>query len=97
MAYQIFNSRCTSVRESGVPSSFLRVKAHYVRAIATSHPFMRNTLLQAVIDTATLKSNSIFASHYLRDLSFIYGDVYSLGPVILADSAVVGAPESLTR
>ena len=71
-----------------------RVRAHDVRAVSTSVAFLRNTPVQAVIDTATWKTNSVFASHYLRDLSFKFGDVYSLGPVVSADSVGVGAPES---
>ena len=63
-----------------------KVRAHDVRAVATSFAFLRNVPLQSIIDTVNWKTNSVFASHYLKDLAFQYGDCHSLGPLVATNS-----------
>ncbi|MEO1301489.1 MAG: hypothetical protein AAFU83_04625, partial [Bacteroidota bacterium] len=75
----------------GVPSDCLplfKVRAHDVRAVATSFAFLRNVPLQSIIDTVNWKTNSVFASHYLKDLAFQYGDCHSLGPIVVTNSVL---------
>ena len=60
------------------------VKAHEVRALATSVLFAKNCSLDAVMDAAQWRSHSTFASFYLRDYDHQYLDLHSLGPIVAA-------------
>ena len=65
-----------------------RLQARDVRSVATSFAFLRNVPLREIIETVSWKTNSVFASSYLKDLSFSYGDALSLGPIVAANSVV---------
>ena len=65
-----------------------QVKAHEVRAIATSLLFKRNSSLKDVIDAASWRSHMTFASFYLRDVTHKSLDLHSLGPVVAAQHLV---------
>ncbi|MEL7079454.1 MAG: hypothetical protein AAGM46_26490 [Cyanobacteria bacterium J06582_2] len=65
-----------------------RVKAYDVRSVATSFAFLRNVPLQDIIDSVAWKTQSVFACNYLKDISFLYGDGHSLGPVVSAGFVV---------
>ena len=67
------------------------VRAHEVRAIATSWHFAHNLSLEAVMSAASWRSHSTFSSFYLRDVSLMKDDTYALGPLVVAQS-VVGTP-----
>ena len=45
-------------------------RAHSVRAVSTSVAFLRNWSVSKVLEAATWKTNSVFSSFYLRDVSF---------------------------
>ncbi|MPC77169.1 hypothetical protein E2C01_071616 [Portunus trituberculatus] len=62
----------------------VRVKAHDVRAVATSALFRKIWNIPAVLWAGTWKSMSTLASFYLRDITHRYLDTFSLGPVVLA-------------
>jgi len=47
----------------------VKVKAHEVRAIATSLLFKKNSSLKDVMRAASWRSHNTFASFYLRDLT----------------------------
>ena len=66
----------------------LRVKAHELRAVATSLRFKKNLVLQEVMEAAVWRCNSTFVSFYLRDISHEFLDVSSLGPVVAAQAVV---------
>ena len=65
----------------------LKVKAHEVRAVATSLAFIKNASMQDILNTATWRSSTVFVNYYLRHLSFAYGDVNALGPLVAASLA----------
>ena len=65
-----------------------RVNAHEIRAVATSLRFKYNLGQVALIKSAYWRSNSIFCSRYLRDISHSYMDVSALGPLIVAQGVV---------
>ena len=46
--------------------------AHSVRGVATSVSFLRNWSISKVLEAATWRSNSVFASFYFRDISFVF-------------------------
>ena len=64
-----------------------RPRAHDVRAMATSLAFARNLPVPQILEAATWKSASVFASFYLREISFEKGDVHSLSPCVAAGAS----------
>ena len=66
----------------------LRVKAHEVRAVATSLLWQTNRRLSDVMDAACWRTPSVFANHYLRPVQRVQEDVFSLGPVVAAGGVV---------
>ena len=69
------------------------VKAHEVRAIATSWHFAHNQSLEAVMSAASWRGHSTFSSFYMRDVSLMKEDVHTLGPVVAA-LAIVDPPHT---
>ena len=55
-----------------------------IRSVATSAVFFRNWSVSKVLEAATWRSNSVFASFYLRELAFAHEGQWSLGPVVMA-------------
>ena len=71
--------------QSGASSQSGQVpRAHSIRGIATSSAFFRNWSLRSVLEAASWRSNTVFTSFYLRDLSFTSDGVHSLGPFVAA-------------
>ena len=66
----------------------LKVKPHEVRAVATSVSFEKNMSLETVMETAQWRCHSVFASHYLKEVSFDYGVCRTLGPFIAAGTVI---------
>ena len=59
-----------------------------VKRVATSVLFMRNWSVSRVLEGATWKSNPVFASFYLRDVSLAFDGFRALGPVVTAVSVI---------
>ena len=74
------------LREDLLP--MLKVKAHEVRAVATSFSFCKNLSLDSVLNAAQWHCPSVFATHYLKDVELVYDDCHTLGPVVAACSIV---------
>ena len=68
--------------------ALVKVKAHEVRALATSLLFRKNCSIEDVMSAASWRSHSTFASFYLRDAAHQYLDLHSLGPVVAAHQVV---------
>ena len=64
------------------------VKAHSIRAMATSVNFMKNRSLASVMEAATWRGNSTFTSHYLKEVQRVYDNCRSLGPIIAGSAEV---------
>ena len=60
------------------------VKAHSVRALATSLAFFRQASLEQIIRAGTWTSANTFISFYLTDLSSLCGDLSRVGPLVSA-------------
>ena len=71
----------------------LNINAHEVRAVATSLHLFHSSLPKAVMQAGRWRSDSAFASHYLRDLASIYEDLIETGPLVAA-SRVITIPTS---
>ena len=63
-------------------------RAHSVRGISTSASFLRNWSISKVLEAATWRSNSVFASFYFKDISYVFEGIRSLGPFVAAGSIV---------
>ena len=66
----------------------LKVKIHKLRGISTTLAFEKNLSLQKVMEAAQWRCHSVFASHYLKDISFDYDDCRTLGPLLVAGSVI---------
>ena len=55
------------------------VRAHSIRGVATSVAFLRNWSVSKVLEAATWRSNSVFASFYLKDVSYLFEGLQYLG------------------
>ena len=66
----------------------LKVKAHELRGVSTTLAFKRNLSLQAVMEAAQWRCQSVFASHYLKDISFDYEICRTLGPLLVAGALI---------
>ena len=64
------------------------VRAHSIRGVATSVAFLRNWSVSKVLEAPTWRSNSVFASCYLKDVSYLFEDLRSLGPFVAAGSVL---------
>ena len=64
------------------------LRAHSIRGVASSSSFFQNWSVQKVLEAATWRSNSVFASFYFRDLQYVFEDWKSLGPFVAAGSVV---------
>ena len=77
------------IRDSGaIVTSSAPVRAHSICGVATSVSFLRNWVVSKVLEAATWKSNSVFASFYLNDVSYVFEGLRSLGPFIAAGQVV---------
>ena len=64
------------------------VRAHSIRGVATSVAFLRNWSVSKVLEAATLRSNFVIFSFYLKDVSYLFEDLRSLGPFVAAGSVL---------
>ena len=63
-------------------------RVHSIRGIAASSAFFRNWSVRSVLEAASWRSNTVFTSFYLRDLSFHSDGVHSLGPFVAAGERI---------
>ena len=66
----------------------LKVKPQEIRAVSTSLSYTHNLSLDAVIEAAQWRSNSVFASNYLKDVCIEYENCRTLGPLVTAGTII---------
>ena len=71
-----------SVREGAGPS----VRAHSIHWVSTAAVFMENWSVSMVLEAASWRSPSVFASFSLCDVQYIFEGLRSLGPIVAAGS-----------
>ena len=76
-----------AIQPEGAPAP-AGVRAHSIRGLATSLNFWKNRSLAAVLEAATWKANTVFVSHYLKDVQRTYEQCHSLGPIVAAGAVV---------
>ena len=64
------------------------LKAHSIRSMVISVAFIENWSLARVLEAATWRTRSVFASFYLKDVSSTLGDIHSLGPIVASGQVV---------
>ena len=69
--------------------SFLKIKAHEVRALSSSWAFFDKVPLNEILQAAVWSRSSTFGKFYLRDMSHQAENLQSLGPIVVAQNVVV--------
>ena len=89
LAYLLKSVILEAHREANLETmSICKVKPHEVRAVATSLSYNHNLSIDSVLEAAQWRSNSVFASHYLKEVSLEYENCRSLGPIVAAGSVI---------
>ena len=76
------------ILDAGAVADFSIPRAHSVQGVTTSASFLRNWSVSKVLGAAFWQSNTVFASFYLKDLSFCLDGCSSLGPFVAAGSVL---------
>ena len=69
-----------------IDENILKVKAHEIRAMATTLAFKKNISLDNIIQAANWRTASVFATTYLKDISINYDNLQSIGPLVAVDA-----------
>ena len=64
------------------------LRAHSTRGVSTPAVFMQNWSVSKVLEAASWRSNSVFASFYLCDIQCFFKGMRSLGPFVAAGAVV---------
>ena len=67
------------------------LRAHSILGVSTSAAFLQNWSISKVLEAATWKSNSVFASFYFKDIQYVFEGIHSLGPFVAAGAVIVNA------
>ena len=77
--------------------SFLKIRAHEVRALSYSWAFFDKVPHNEILKAAVWNQSSTFAKFYLRDMSQQSTNLHTLGPIVVAQKVVgVRKTEPLT-
>ena len=77
--------------------SFLKIKAHEVRALSSSWAFFDKVPLNEIFQAAEWSRSSTFAKFYLRDMSHHAENLQSLGPIVVAQKVVGGQQDTVSE
>ena len=85
----ILNVPCHSfirqlIVNSGAVSSARPPRAHDIRGISTSLNYYSNLSLSNLMQVATWRSNRVFASRYLKEVSATQDNIQQFGPLVIA-------------
>ena len=72
------------ITDSGAVSSSRPPRAHDIRGIATSLNYYSNLSVSHLMQVATWKSNRVFASRYLKEVSATQDNIRRFGPLVIA-------------
>ena len=64
------------------------IKAHEVRALSASWALFNGVPFSDIMAAAFWRSHTTFTDYYLRSLSLYSDDLFSLGPIVAAQSIV---------
>ena len=80
--------------DSGAVSTSCPPRAHDIRGIATSLNYYSNLSLSNLMQVATWKSNRVFASRYLKEVSATQDNIRQFGPLVIAGDRLHPRPHS---
>ena len=69
-----------------------QVKAHEVRALASSWNIFNSSSMSEIMSAGFWRSDSAFYNHYLRSMPLHCDNLYSLGPLVAAQQVVFPPP-----
>ncbi|CAG2244244.1 unnamed protein product [Mytilus edulis] len=69
-----------------------QVKAHEVRALASSWNIFNSSSMSEIMSAGFWRSDSAFYNHYLRSMPLHCDNLYSLGPLVAAQHVVFPPP-----
>ena len=72
----------SNLQEDGMASC--KVRAHEIRAVATSLAFRHNMSLSNILKATFWKCRSVFASHYLKEVETTFNNCSTLGSLSVA-------------
>ena len=78
--------------DSGAVSSARPPRAHDIRGIATSLNYYSNLSLSNLMQVATWRSNRVFASRYLKEVSATQDNIQQFGPLVIAGDRLQPKP-----
>ena len=78
--------------DSGAVSSARPPRAHDIRGIATSLNYYSNLSLSNLMQVATLRSNRVFASCYLKEVSATQDNIQQFRPLVIAGDRLQPKP-----
>ena len=78
--------------DSGAVSSARPPRAHDIRGIATSLNYYSNLSLSNLMQVATWRSNRVFASRYLKEVSATQDNIQQFGPLVIAGDRLKPKP-----
>ena len=78
--------------DSGAVSSSRPPRAHDIRGIATTLNYYSNLSLSNLMQVATWKSNRVFASRYLKEVSATQYNIQQFGPLVIAGDRLQPRP-----
>ena len=90
-----FAKICISPKPSGAPMGLVQVKAHDIRAFATSKAFYGGVSVDQIMQACHWKAHNTFTNVYLKDLTWSDNDnnMY-LGPVVAAQQVLDPCPQT---
>ena len=68
--------------------SMSNTRTHELRALSASLAFRGNIDMEDIMVSCSWRSHSTFSSFYLRDVSAVQGQLYTLGPLVVAQSVI---------
>ena len=71
-------------------AQLLGTSVHAIRGIAATLAFKGSAPLEEIMQACSWKGHNTFTSFYLKDVSGMSKDVYSLGPLVVAQHLVSG-------
>ena len=70
--------------------SFLKIKAHEVKALSSSWTFFDKVPFSEILKAAVWNQSSTFAKFYLREMSQQADNLHTLSPIVVAQKVVGG-------
>lgn len=68
--------------------TFLQIRPHELRALSSSWAFVNHAPLDDILSASTWKKSSTFSTFYLRSLSSVQENLFSLGPLVASQTII---------